>query len=130
MAYFKRTNIFKSIVFSRGMALLVLFVIVFVGYGLVSVVQKSIEASNARKIAESQATELKAKQADLSNKIRDLNTPEGQEKALRQQFPVVKEGEHVVVITDNAQEAVASAIPVSAQTSGGGFWSFLRSLFK
>ena len=121
---------FQNIVFSRGMALLVFLTILFVGYGLVSIIGKSIDASNARKVAENQANSLKAKQVELSSKIDMLKTPEGQEKSLREQFPVVKEGEHVVVITDGAQNKKPDIGALPASNKSHGFWNFLRNLFK
>ncbi len=112
------------------MALGILFAIVFVGYGLVSLFAKSIDASRSRRIAESQAADLKEQQDDLAKKLADLNTPEGQEAVLREQFPVVKEGEHVVVITGSGdQVGTVSAVP-TANSSSGGFWNFLKNLFK
>ncbi len=127
MTYFKRTNIFKSILFSRGMALFIIFLIVFTGFGLFSIMGKSINASKDRKMAEATATELKAKEDDLSKKLAALQTADGQEAALREQFPVVKPGEHVVVITDQAEPRTPSAL--ETQASQKGFWNFLRGLF-
>ncbi|MEI8129959.1 MAG: hypothetical protein WCG55_00435 [bacterium] len=129
MAYFKRTNIFQSIVFSRLMALAVLLAIVFMAFALYSIVGKSIDASNARKLAESQAVELKQKQLDLDKKLTDLNTTSGQEALLREQYPVVKPGEHVVVITDTDSGSVA--VPQANQdVPHTGFWTLVKSYFK
>ena len=129
MPYIKRTNLFKQILFSRGMALFVLVLIVFVGYGVFSIVGKSLEASKERKTAEAQAATITAKQADLTAKLSELNTPEGQESALREQFPVVSPGERVVVINDGSDTTPAVATGV-AEDSGPGFWNFLKNLFK
>jgi DNA-binding NarL/FixJ family response regulator len=129
MAYFKRTNIFKSILFSRGTALVVIFLIVFVGFALFSIVGKSMSASSARKLAESQATELKQKDDDMTRKLTALGTADGEEAALREQFPVVRPGEHVVVITDESQSATAIQA-LSPQGSQKGFWNFLKGIFS
>src|ERR1700722_17494399 len=125
MAYFKRTNIFKSILFSRGMALGILLAIVFVSFGLVSLVGKSIDASKARKVAEAQAVDLKVQESDLSTKLTALASPDGEEAALREKYPLVKPGEHVVVITDDATDPVTSDSQPAAPAPSGGFWSFL-----
>ena len=112
------------------MALAVIFLIVFMGFSLASIIRKSVDASNARKLAESQAAALAIKQDDLSKKIAELNTEDGQEAALREQFPVVKPGEHVVVITDPNTDAT-SDVPVEQDTTQqGGFWNFLKGLFE
>ena len=130
MLYSKKQNLFKTIVFSRGMALGVLIAILLVGYGLISLVGKSVDAAKARKVAESQALDLKQKEADLSKKLNDLNTPDGQEAALREQYPVVKQGEHVVVITGSAdQVGVTQSATPATNSKSGGLWNFLRNLF-
>lgn len=130
MAYFKRTTIFKSIFFSRGMALFVIFLIVFMGFAIVSIAGKSIEAAKSRKIADAQATQLKDKEGDLSTKLTLLKTPDGQEAALREQYPVVRPGEHVVVITNENQPSAAPATEGAAPAPQKGFWNFFKNLFK
>ena len=139
MQYHKTPNLFKRILFSRSMALAIFIAIIFVGYGLASLIGKSLEASRSRKIAEVQAVELQEKKDDLSKKITDLNSAEGQEAVLREQFPVVKEGEHVVVITDQSAQADTNtkvgAVPQSGTAPTGekpqtGFWNFLKNLFR
>jgi hypothetical protein len=129
MPYFKRTNIFKSILFSRGMALGILLAIVFVSYGLVSLVGKSMDAARARKISEAQASNLKVKQEDLSLKLAALATPEGQEAALREKYPLVKAGEHVVVITDEESGSNVKLDTATRSDTKKGFWQFLVNLF-
>ena len=59
-------------------------------YSVFSIARKSIDASRARKDAETKALALKEKQTALSDKLGSLQTPAGQESALREQFPLVK----------------------------------------
>lgn len=127
MAYYKKNNTFHNIIFSRGFALLVIVLVVLVGLGLFSMIQKSMEASKTRRIAEEQAQSLKEKQTELSHKIDALNTVDGQETALREQFPVVKEGEHVVVITDN-EPTLKEAKEAIERQKKKGFFDFLKNL--
>lgn len=131
MAYFKRTNIFKSFLFSRGSALAIIFVIIFVGYGLASVVGKSMDAAKERKFAEAQAANLKQKHDSLEKKLTLLHTPNGQEAALREQFPVVKPGEHVVVIADATPASVLGSTMQTEEGVSGqkNFWNFFKNLF-
>ena len=83
MAYFKKTNLFKQIFFSRGTILVIFFLIIFTGFGLYSIIGKSINASNERKNAESEVADLNSKEADLSKQIDLLKTPEGQDDVLK-----------------------------------------------
>jgi type IV secretory pathway VirB4 component len=130
MPYLKKQNLFKEILFSRTTALVILFAVFFTGYGLVSLIGKSINEAKARKLAEAQASVLSKKQADLSEKLSVLNTTDGQESALREQFPVVKEGEHVVVITGDDDKASSVAGIDTDQSRQGGFWNFIKNIFK
>ena len=131
MAYFKKPNLFQRILFSRGMVLALIFATIFVGYGLVSIVSKSIDASKARTMTEKQAESLRNKEENLSKKLTLLNTPDGKEAILREQFPVVRPGERVVVITDEAKtEENLQASIAEAPVAKRGFWNFLKNLFN
>ncbi|MBP7804902.1 MAG: hypothetical protein KA052_01605 [Candidatus Pacebacteria bacterium] len=124
MSYQKKTNLFKKIVFSRGAALLILFVIVFMGYGLYSLAGKSIDAAKERKRAEAEAATLAEKRENLSTRLSALNTPDGKEAALREQFPLVKNGEHMIVITEDENK-----IAPPPEEEEEGFWDFLKNIF-
>ena len=110
------------------MALLIVFLVVFIGFGVYSIAGKSLEASRQRKTAEADAASVVAKQADLTAKLAALDTPDGQEAALREQYPVVSPGEHVVIINDGSDDSAMVATGVS-QAQNGGFWHFLTNLF-
>jgi hypothetical protein len=129
MSHSKSAFNFKHILFSRGMALAVIFMIVFTGYGVVSIAGKSFDAARARKSSEAQSAALKDKSESMSRKLEAINTPEGKEAALREQFPVVKAGEHVVVITEEQPAAVILA-KGEGQPTPKGFWNFLKNLFN
>lgn len=128
MAYFKKTNIFSQILFSKGAIAVILFLIIFTGFSLYSVAGKSIDAAKQRKIAETEVADLQAKQASLSEKIDMLKTPEGQADALKEEYPVVSPGEHVVVITDDAS-VDSAATSDNEQSQQKSFWEYLKGLF-
>ena len=126
MAYFKRTTIFKQILFSRWTALGILLAVVFVGFGLFSIVGKSMDARSARVRAENEAESIAQKEQDLTKKIAALNTEDGKEAVLREQYSVVKEGEHVVIITDAPQDSTTSTSTPAQKT---GFWKWFKGIF-
>ena len=128
MSYNKRTNLFTQILFSRGMALVVIFLIVFVGFGVFSIAGKSIDASKARKLAEAQAAAITAKESDLTAKLNTLDTTAGEEAALREQYPVVSQGERVVIINDGSDDDATA--PSGTDSNSGGFWNYLKTFFK
>ena len=129
MSYFKKANIFKDIFFSRGTVVVLLFLIIFVGFGLYSIVGKSMDASRERKVAETELFNLNKKQTDLSKKIDVLKTPEGQADALKEQYSVVSPGEKVVVNTEDSPSNNPQ-VDLSGTQSPKGFWGYLQNLFK
>ena len=112
------------------MIIVVFFCIVFVGFGLMSIIGKSIDASQQRKMSEAEVSELTQKQTDLTQKIQTLKTPEGQEDILREEYPVVSEGEHVVVITSADSNPEATSTTADKSTPQKGFWDYLKNLVK
>ena len=129
MAYFKKTNIFKQVFFSRGMVVAILFLIVFSGFGLYSIVIKSMDASRQRQVSESELSDLNKKRSELSAKIELLKTPEGQAEALKEEYPVVSPGEKVVVITEDTSPD-GGVVEQDASNHKKGFWEYLKNLFK
>ena len=129
MSYFKKANIFTQILFSKGAIVVIFFLIIFTGFGLYSIIGKSIDASRERKVAETQVADLNQKQTELSQKIDMLKTPEGQSDALKEEYPVVASGEHVVVITEDTTPD-ATQTDQSQTDSQKGFWDYLKNLFK
>ena len=129
MSYNKRTNLFTQILFSRGMALVIIFLIVFLSYSVYSIAGKSIDASKARKLAEVQAASITEKETDLTAKLNTLDTTAGEEAALREQYPVVSPGEHVVIINDGSDDDATSPSD-DASASSSGFWNYLKTFFK
>jgi cell division protein FtsB len=129
MSYFKKTNVFKQVFFSKGTIIVLLFLIVFTGFGLFSVISKSMNASRERKVAENEIIKLRTKEIDLSKKIDMLKTPEGQNQILKEQYPVVESGEHVVVITENTSSFNSSSGNLK-MIKKKSFWDYLKNLFK
>ena len=129
MSYFKKTNIFKQIIFSKGAIVVLAFLIIFTGFSLYSVIGKSMDASKQRKIAETEVSDLKKKQLELSKKIDLLKTPKGQSEVLKEQYPVVSPGEHVVVITDNSGVNTTASLEIE-QPQKKSFWRYVKSIFK
>ena len=88
-----------------------------------------MDAAKQRKIAETEVSDLQLKQAELSKKIDMLKTPDGQSEVLKEQYPVVSPGEHVVVITDNSGVDTATTSE-SEQPQQKNFWQYVKGLFK
>lgn len=74
------------------------------GSNAISMYAKSRDAVRNKKAAEAELQELKDKEARLTTEIETLKTPEGAEAMLRSKYPVVEEGEGVVIIVDEKKE--------------------------
>ena len=74
--------------------------------------------------SEQELANLQEQKGKLSADLSNANTPFGQEKALREKFNVVKEGEKVIVIVD--EEPPASQ---EAKKEESGFGRFFRRIF-
>ena len=70
--------------------------------------------------------ELTARKEKMARTVTSLENKEGMEEALREKFPVAREGEEVFVIA--GQDATAT--PRLPQRNEGGVWAFIKSFFK
>ena len=70
-------------------------------------------------------TELSNREAFLSVEMARLQSPRGMEEELRNQFPVAKEGENMVIIVE---PEVQGSTTVSS--GAGGFWAAVFNFFR
>jgi cell division protein FtsL len=101
-----------------------------------------VQYSETRKRAALQAElkSLQTRDARLSTEVARLKTPEGVEDYARSQLGMVKQGEHVVVVTDGTKKpstlTTAGSLPaidtsVETTAAPNGPWTaFLDSVFK
>ena len=83
------------------------------------------ETGKNRKIVEDKITELEKSKEKLNSDITKLKTEQGIEESIREKFGLAKEGENMILIIDDKN---SSEIPKN--TDSGGFFSFLKNLFK
>lgn len=87
-------------------------------YGKSRIAKKKVIA------AEEELAVFREQKEKLSSDLANANTAFGEEKALREKFNVIKEGEKVIVIVDEEKKE-----EVAAKEDRGGFFGFLRRLF-
>lgn len=121
--YYKKKTFIQKVIFSPVFAILLLFFIGYLIFGLISLIGKSTEVSRARKLSENQAAELMERKDRIEGRLARIETRAGEEEIIREQFPVVKEGEQVVVIVpdDTVTEEVVEK---------KNFWTFLTGWFR
>ncbi len=119
------------ILYSKTSLVILTIVAIFFIYKVWGIVGKSEEALQNKNIVQSQAKQLEARANELNNEINSLKTNQGVEDKIREKFRVVKDGEGLVVITDQKPEDAQTNTPPTTPTQddSGGFWGFLKKIF-
>ena len=124
MRNFQKKRGWKNIVQSRPVLVLLAILVFIFSFGLVGFMGKMQVTIENRKIAENKVIELQQEKDKLSSDISKLKTDSGVEESIRDKFGLAKPGEGEIVIVDSA------SAPEVPQQSSGGFFSFLKNLFK
>jgi cell division protein FtsB len=90
-------------------------------YSLVSIIPKQKRAQEAKVEAQEELEEHMENKDSLEQEIGLLTSNFGREKALREKFGVVIEGEEIVVLVDDGEEI--------AVDEKRGVWSWFKKLF-
>ena len=83
-----------------GLTLGLFVLLVFLTRGIVSLSGKVKHANTLQADLTQQESVLQTKEADLQAEINQLQTQAGIENEIRKKFPVIKEGEEVIVIIE------------------------------
>jgi cell division protein FtsB len=94
----------------KEIALVALFTLgtVWVGYLTWGIVGKEERARNDVNDTKAQLAGLEARETTLKSDLDELNTPRGQEAALRDTQGVVKPGEHVIIVVPEEPQGPAT----------------------
>ena len=117
----RKTNLWQ---YRVGIVVL-LVLLIAMGKGVWSLVQKNQIAHQNYNEAENRLAELEKEKKQLAANVAILKTDRGIETEIRKNFSVVKEGEKVITIVDNSQ--------VVATTTGdndSSAWSWFINIFK
>ena len=87
--------------------------------GVLSIYHKEQETWGGRMEAERQLADMKQREVSLRSDIVRLQSPDGMEAALREQFDMAKEGEGVIIVIDRDK---TSAQQNSANTAPPNMW--------
>ncbi len=119
---------FKRLLIRLGFWVLILIAIVavvfmcFVTWG---VYQKQKEAKREYDVQIESLGNLHSRKEALSLQLERLSTDRGVEEVVRKKFPVVKEGEEVIVLVDGEPGSEESAIEAKASV-----WDAIKSWFS
>lgn len=124
MAEFQKKQTWQKVLYSKGSFIVILFLIGFMIYNIFSILPKLRETALNKNKALNQVESIQEQTATLTSRIEKLKTEQGIEDDIRSKFRVVKEGEGLIVIVDDPKKEEVK------QEESGGFWSFLKKLFK
>ena len=125
MAEFRKNKKISNFLYSKPVLIAMAAITVLFVINIVGIAKKQAETGKNKDIALAKVAELTENEAKLESDIAKLSTPEGQEDAVRDKFRVTKDGEGLIIITDDANGQAVE--PEPAKT---GFWAFLKGLFK
>jgi cell division protein FtsB len=124
MRNFQHKKGFGHILHSKPVLVLLGLLVLFFAWGVVGFLGKMEITRENRILAENKVADLQKQKDKLTSDIAKLNTPGGIDDSIRQKFGLAKDGEGEIVVVDDKTSAPAP------EPSSGGFWGFLKNLFK
>lgn len=100
-------------------------IILFFFFNMFSFLAKMEETRKNMEIAEAKVAELKKSKEKFSLEIDKLNTEKGVEEVIRENYSVAKEGENIIIITEDK-----STTEMETGQDSSGFLSFFKNWFK
>ncbi len=125
MLEFQEKKRIKRMFYSRPVSALLLLAVLFLGNVVWGMYDTYREARGKAELASAKQAELAARKAELEEKIARLETPRGQEEAIREKYLVAKEGESVIVLVDAPPATTSGSLPKKR-----GFWAGFFDLFR
>jgi len=125
MRNFQKKEKLRRILQSKPFLVFLGIVILAFIFSMVGFMSKMEETIKNRKIAEDKVAELEKSKETFNSEITKLKTDKGKEEIIRENYPVAKNGENMIVIIDDKNQA-----GTEKESESGGFFSFLKNLFK
>lgn len=119
MRDFQQKKRWRNIVESRPVLIFFGLLLLFFAWGVIGLMSKMKMTIENRKIAENKFADLQKKKESFSADVAKLNSQSGIEESIRERFPVVKEGEGLIVVVDEKEKAEEQ------KKEDEGFFSFL-----
>ena len=128
MSRFEKRKKLQQFLYSRGTVIVLVIIVIFLGFSVVSVFQKRQEAYTNAKTAEYEVTKLRESEIRTQAEIDRLGTQPGIEEAIRNKYRAAKEGEGLVVITDDSRNTQLVAPTIVPEEKS--WWQNFTSIFK
>lgn len=113
MAAFQDRRFWKRLAYSRLTAIILGLAILGLGRTVWQIGWRSRVVDQERERVAAELAELLERERVLKQEIAALETDRGIEAAIRQKFPVVRDGERVIVVVEEEEALVASTTPLA-----------------
>jgi len=123
MDYRKRKNINK-VIYSRPFLLVFFMITAFFVYTVVSIAPKVIETKKNKNMVKAEFENFTNQEEKLKLETERTQSKEGIEENLREKFRVAKEGEGLIIISD---EEIKEVVKYEGKK---GFLYFFKNLFR
>lgn len=125
MRNFQQKKIWRSVVQSTPVLIILGIIILFFVWSVLGFWNKMGETTRNKEAIEDKAVALREQKEKLLTDIDSLNTEEGKERVFRENFGLAKEGEEVIIVVEDKE-----ANNAQKTDSSSGFFSFFKNLFK
>jgi len=123
MSYLRKKNTISKFFFSKFFLFIFFIATILAIYSAISMVPKFSETVKNKNLAVDRIGELKAKEVSLTAQLVNMQSVEGVEESIREKFGSAKEGEGLIIITDEKDSPRPEIIIKN------GFWSSLTRFF-
>lgn len=120
----------RHFIYSNASIVFLLIITVFLGYQVFEL-HKKWNVSEMKRAEAVSALNLRIEEEkSLRERIDEIQTPEGRERAIRERFNVVKEGEGVIYVVEEDQSIGADIILNREEAEKSSFLESLRNFFR
>jgi hypothetical protein len=106
MKEYQQKHVIRTLLYSRVTMVVLFLLIIFLLRSIIDLNNKRIDVSRLRQESLSERKDLEEKVAKAKEKEASIQTPRGFESYVRTTYPVVQDGEGVIVIYDAGQSPV------------------------
>jgi cell division protein FtsB len=125
MKNFQEKKRFRQVMQSKPVLMLLGIMILVFAYSVFGLVGRMQETIKNKEVAEEKIQELQKEKDQLTANINELKTDQGVEENIREKFGLAKDGEGMVVVTDDKNSTVTDT-----EDEPTSFFSKIINFFK
>lgn len=126
MRKYRKKFVFQKLIYSNLMILILCILVFFVARGILKLYQKYTFTRQEYNFVETQQEKAESTLSDNQEKLRAIQTPEGEDQYLKDTYPVKKAGENMIVIYE-PQDSTYQIL--KAKSSWQAFKDYFKKLF-